>query len=262
MLDKSFGNLALLLRVLGNTSSLRILYEAGYGFRSGLSFAKKLHLTPRKYYRCLRRLQELGILECRVSLNANGKEHFYTLTPFGRSLRELIFNGLLPFMNDEGLKLDGITWYCGVGVVNNYDDLVKVVVGLVNEAKSQILLVTKYLDLSVSQSLMEAVFRGVELKSVTSATLNLPQFMKLIGSIIGSVRPSFRIMNLASRMDDYRVGNVPTSFMIVDRKILVWEVPTDEFEVAFVSRDLRLIERFEKHFWRLWKAASKFPVGV
>ncbi|MEM3464104.1 MAG: hypothetical protein QXL91_04495, partial [Candidatus Bathyarchaeia archaeon] len=217
----------------------------------------------RRYYRWLRKLQELGVLECRVSLDIRGKEHVYTLTPFGKSLCGLIFNGLQPLVNGDGLKFEGAAWYCGIGVINSYDDLVKAVLRLVDEAKSQILLATKYLDLSVSQSLMKAVLRGVELKSVTSAALNLRQFMKLVGSFAGNMRSAIpKMLGLASNMGHYRVGNVSTSFMVVDKKTLVLELPTEEFEAAFISWDVKLIGNFEKNFWKIWKAASELPIGV
>jgi len=260
--EGDFGRVACLLRVLGNTSSLKVLHEAGSGFKSGLEFAKKLRLTPRKYYRCLRRLHELGVLECRVSSNAGGREHVYTLTPFGRRLREVVFNDIQSLLDGESLEFEGAAVHSRVGVITRYEDLVKVVVRLVEEAKSRIFLATRYLDLSVSQSLMQAILRGVELKSVTSEALNLPEFMKLMGNFMRNMRPSlFKIPGLAAKMDNYRVGNVPTSFIMVDGKNLVWELPTEDFEMAFISKDGKLLEAFEDHFWKLWKAASKLPTS-
>ena len=262
VVEKGLERVACVFRVLGDPSSLTMLCSAAKGFRSGLQFARKLGLTPRKYYRCLRKLCELEVLECRVSLNANGKDHFYVLTPKGRRIHEMVFNDFQSLLNDESIEFESVG-YSRVGVINSYEDLVKVAVKLVGEAKSQVLLATRYLDLQVSQSLMYAVARNVELRSVTNEALNLPHFMKLLGSFARNIRPNIlKILGIAGKMDNYRVGNVPTSYLIVDGETVVWELPTESFEMAFISRDRRVLETFKNNFWTLWKTASPLPLPL
>ncbi|MEM2272831.1 MAG: hypothetical protein QXX56_01270 [Candidatus Bathyarchaeia archaeon] len=258
-----FEDIARLLRVLGNSSTIRILYEASGGFKSGLEIARKLHLTPRKYYRCLRKLHELGVLECRVASNANGKEHIYILTPIGRYLYELIFEDLQLIIKGGDLPIVGVSANSRVGVINSYEVLAKAIIGLVEGAKTQILLATRYLDLSVAQSLMQAVLRGIELKSVTSEKINLPEVIKLISGFVRGTRSNLlEVLSLAAKTGNYRVGNVPTSFMVVDDEVVLWELPTEKFELAFISRNKALIEAFKKHFWSLWDTASKMPISL
>jgi len=258
--EKGSERVARVFRVLGDPSSLKVLCKAAEGFKSGLETARKLRLTPRKYYRCLRKLCELEVLECRFSSNANGKNHFYVLTPIGRRIHEMVFNDFQSLVSGESIEFEGVG--CSkIGVVNSYEGLVKVTVRLVDEAKSQVLLATRYLDLQVSQSLIHAVARNVELRSVTSEALNLPQFMKLLGSFARNIRPNIlKIPSIAGKMDNYRVGNVPTSYLIVDGETVVWELPTESFEMAFISRDRRVLETFKNNFWTLWKTASPLPL--
>lgn len=262
MVERDFGKVAYLLKVLGDPSSLRILYEAKCGFKSGLQFARKLHLTPRKYYKRLRKLCDLGVLEHQTFPNAKGKEYIYVLTPLGKHIYEIIFNDIQSLVDGNNMKFDGFVSYSRMGVISNYEHLVKAVVGLVKEAKSKILLATRYLDLEVAQSLMQAVLRDIELKSITNKELNIPQFMKLIGGLTRNLRPSLlKIVDLAEKMGNFRIGNVPVSFIMMDGEIVVWELPTKDFEMAFISQEKWILEIFENYFWKLWKASSRFPIA-
>ena len=133
----------------------------------------------------------------------------------------------------------------------------KTLITLIERAGSQILIATKYLDLSVTQSLIHAIERGVELRSVTHKDVKLPEFMKLVSGFVRKLR--LDVLKLYGRGVNYRIGNVPLSYTIVDKKVVVFELPSEEFKLAFLSRYKVVVDNFYKSFWELWNSSSKLP---
>ncbi len=254
--------LSLIFRILGSSAALRILSEAEKGFKSGRKIIKRLKLTPRKYYRYLRQMQNLGIIKCVVSSKSNEKkEHTYCLTPLGRNLYRLVFNDFPSLLDEKGKEsfLKDLDDHSRIVIIGDYETLVKTLSNLFDQAKSQILIATRYVDFSVSQSLVQAVQRGVELKSVTDKRLNLPQFLKLIGGLLRNIRPNLLKHYLTNR-GDYRIGTVPISFSLIDKEIVVFEVPTKEFRIAFVSDDKEVLKVFYNIFWKIWKNSQEIDL--
>ena len=82
--DFRYEKLASIINVLGDPDTLRILDKAATGFESGKSTIKELKLTPRKYYRNLRKLNDAELV---VHF-----ENRYKLTSLGEFLHKLVFN--------------------------------------------------------------------------------------------------------------------------------------------------------------------------
>jgi DNA-binding PadR family transcriptional regulator len=260
---RQYEKLPSMFRILGNSTALKILNEADKGFKSGKETIRKLRLTPREYYRSLRRLQELGIIDCIIPPKSDGKkEHVYSLTAIGKNLRRLVFNDFLSLLHNDEKHLDlleNLENHGRLTTIDDYGDLVKLLTNLIERARSQILIATRYVDFSVSQSMIQALQRGVKLKSVTDKRLNLPQFLKLIGGLLRNINSNLLKYYLTSK--DYRIGDIPISFSIVDNEVVVFELPTKEFEMAFLSKDKTVLKVFHDIFWKIWKNSPVFDVG-
>ena len=261
---REYGKLSSMFRILGNFTALKILSEADKGFISGKETIRRLRLTPRKYYRYLRRLQELGVIECIVSPKADGvKEHVCRLTAMGKNLHRLVLNefqSLLESGEKHSYLLENLENHSRLTIIDNYGRLVELLRNLIETATSQILIATRYVDFSVSQSLVEALQRGVELKSITDKKLNLPGFLKLIGGILRSIRPNLLKYYLSGAVRDFRIGDVPISFSIIDNETVVFEIPTEEFKMAFLSKDKAVLKVFSDIFWKNWKNSPAFDI--
>lgn len=248
--NRSFARIASILDVLGSTDTLKIFDEAAKGFKSGKEIIKKLRLTPRKYYRDLRKLNDLGIVAA--------SEGLYNLTPVGKYLHRLLLNDALTFLSTDPKLLDvfqRIGHKSDLRVIYDYRDLIELMNAAIEKSNSEILIASRYLDLSVTQSLLYALQRGVELKSVSNEKLDLSSLMRLLSTLIRVVRPNF--VKLYLDKPDYRVGEVLVSFMIIDDEICIFELPSKEFKIAFLSNDKKVAELLSDLFREIWNRSQR-----
>ena len=61
-LSVSYEKLASIIDALGDSNTLRIFDQAAIGFESGKETIKTLKMTPRKYYRSLKKLNDSGLI--------------------------------------------------------------------------------------------------------------------------------------------------------------------------------------------------------
>jgi len=251
--DRKYERLSSMLDALGNTTALKILNEAAEGFESGKEAITRLGTTHRRYYRYLKRLNELGIVA------PSGKN--YHLTPLGKQLHKLVFNDALNLVSLGPERLDplqGIGEKSELTIIDNYSDLIKSMNAAIEQSKSEILLTTRYVDLSVTQSLIYALQRGVKLKSVSNEKLDLSSLFKLLSNIARGIRPNF--IRLILDKPDYKVGDVPMSFILIDGEISIFELPTKEFKIAFHTTDKRTVKLLSDLFRGIWNSSRKLRI--
>jgi DNA-binding transcriptional ArsR family regulator len=235
---------------LGDATALRILDEAAKGFSSGNDVIDRLSLTPRKYYRHLKRLREQGII-------AYSGKH-YDLTPIGRQLHRLILNHALSLLSTDPNLFDTLSKtsdICELRIIDDYNELVKLLNVSIEKSKHDVFLSTRYVELSVAQNLLYALQRGVKVKSLSNKRLDLRSLFKLLKIISRNMRhssiPSF-INN-----SDYRVGDVPLSFIVIDNTIAVFEIPSDEFKMAFHTTDRQIVKILSDFFLGIWNKSNR-----
>jgi len=241
-----YEKLASIINVLGDPDTLRILDKALAGFESGKVTISELKLTPRRYYRSLRKLNELRLV---VSF-----ENRYKLTPLGEFLHKLLLNDASAYLlADQSLSepLRKIGSRTELRIVDNYRDLISLLVAAIEKSKSEILLATKYLDMAVVQSIVFALQRDIKIRTITSEKLEFSSFVKLLGGFVRSLRPN-SLKFVVGGENNYRSGEVPLSFIIIDNEIAVFEIPNKEFKLAFVSTDEEVIKIMSRLFWEIW----------
>jgi predicted transcriptional regulator len=252
--DSGYEKLAYIINVIGNPDTLRILYKAAAGFESGKVTLTELKMSPRKYYRSLRKLNDAELI---VHF-----ENKYKLTPFGEFLHRLLFNDASAYlMADQKMPdlLKRIGSRTQLRIIDNYKDLINVLVTTIEKSKSEILLATKYLDMTVIQSIIIALERDVKIKTITSEKVDFSGFIKLLGGFVGSMRPSaFKFV--VGGENNYRSGNIPLSFMIVDNEITIFEIPDDKFRLAFVLCDKEVVKVLGVLFWEIWNQSKTLHI--
>jgi sugar-specific transcriptional regulator TrmB len=245
-----YEKLASIINVLGDPDTLRILDEAGAGFESGKATIRELNLTPRKYYRSLRKLNEMGLVA--------SFENRYKLTSLGEFMHKLLLNHASAYLlADQSLlkPLEKVGSKSELRVIDSYKDLISLLVTVIEKSKSEILLATRYVDMVVVQSIVFALQRDIKAKTITSESVDFSSFIKLLGSFMRNIRPDTLKFVLGGE-NNYRSGDVPLSFMIVDGEITVFEIPDREFRVAFVSTDKEIEKILSRLFWEIWKQSK------
>lgn len=245
-LGSRYEKLASIINVLGDPDTLRILDEAAAGFESGKATIRELKLTPRKYYRSLRKLNDTELI---VHF-----ENRYKLTPLGEFLHKLLLNDASAYLlADQSLlePLKKIGSRTELRIVDNYKDLISLLVAAIEKSKSEILLATKYLDMAVVQSIVFALQRDIKIKTITSEKMDFSGFIKLLGGFVRSLRPN-SLKFVVGGENNYRSGDVQLSFMIIDNEITVFEIPNKEFKLAFVSTDKEVVKILSSLFWEIW----------
>jgi DNA-binding transcriptional ArsR family regulator len=250
-----YERLSSILNALGDTTALKILNEADKGFSSGNEVIDKLGLTPRKYYRYLKKLREQGIIAC------SGSD--CCLTPLGKRLHNLVFNHALSLLSTNLEQLESVPkveWTHKLEIINDYKELVKLLNGLIEKSKNEIFFASKYLDFSVGQNIMLAFQRHVKFKAVISKRLNFSGFLKILASMARDIRPNS--LYLLFRNMDTRMGDVPLSFVVIDNEIAVFEIPSEEFKIAFYTVDKKIVDTLSEFFLGLWNNSKKSQIRL
>ena len=246
--------LASIINVLGDPDTLRILDKAASGFESGKVTLKELKMTPRKYYRNLRRLNDAELIA--------HFENRYKLTLLGEFIYKLLFNDVSNYLlADQSLTepLKKIGCRTELRIIENYRDLVNLLVATIEKSKSEILLATKYLDATVIQSIIFGLQRDIKIKTITSEKVDFTGFIKLLSGFVRNFRPNAMKFIIGGE-NNYRSGNVPLSFMIVDGEIAVFEIPDNEFRLAFVSTDKKVVTILARLFQEIWNKSKTLRI--
>ena len=228
--DTKYEKLASLIDTLGDPNTLRILNHASDGFESKKETIKQFKMTPRQYYRSLRKLYDSGLI---ISI-----ENKYKLSSLGEFMHKMLLNDAANYLlEDQSLlePLKKVGTKTELRIINNYKDLTSLLAGSIEKSNSEILMATRYIDMVVVQSIIFALQRDVKVKTITNERADFSSFIKLIGSFLKNIRPN--TLKLVAGRDNYRIANVPLSFIIVDNELTIFEIPDKEFQLAFVSTD-------------------------
>jgi hypothetical protein len=145
-----------------------------------------------------------------------------------------------------------------IRIINNYRDLTSLLAGSIEKSNSKILLATRYIDMIVIQSIIFALQRDIKVKTITNEKVDFSSFIKLVGGLIKNIRPN--ALKFVAGQDNYRVGDVPFSFIIVDDEISIFEIPDKEFQLAFVSTDKEVAKSLSHLFWESWKESKALRI--
>lgn len=279
-------NLEDILGALADKHSIRIFKQASTGLKSGQSGLEKIGLTKKQFYSRLKKLVNLGLI--------SKGEGVYKHTSLGTlvnstqikpmeealidywdllAIDELKQSKLIPqqereriiqsIINETRLKNYLTQESQPIKIIKTYDELTREVLRLIDLARSEIFIASRYYEPNVSLRMMKKLGEGTSLNildgnpsgtslvSRLKTALNDPATRSLAKAMLES--PKVRIRN---RILEY-------SFIVVDEEYCGFEVVNPlsphEFNLAVEFKDQELSRKMIGLFENLW-ASSELPI--
>jgi hypothetical protein len=278
---KETPNASQILTVLSDHASVKLLATAYSGLKADSSNLVG-NLSLRQYYPRLRRLTELGLVEKRgrymyrtTSLGSLVyKSHIRTLdkilnsywqlraidllkerTDFPSTQKEAIINDLLSTSNLTDITND--TYLSGFKIVKDFEHLIIEVMRVLDNAEKEIYFASRYHDSHVSNIAFKKFSIGVTLHilDATPAQISLENRINAILRTAPNQQmyEIVQAMITSPRFELFRLSSLPTSFLVIDGRQVVYETVSyanpEEFTVAIANYDdPYLAERYIKYF--------------
>lgn len=245
-----FEKLAEIFHTLGSPAALKILNESDSGLKSGRETIERLRLTPRAYYRNLKKLRSLGMIQ-------NSGSATYILTPTGRTFRKIAYDEILPLLKDDRLSSDGLLAGLLKGditIIDSCELLSRILGNAIEQSQTETLMAMKCFDMTMADRISAPMSNGVSLKLIFDRELDLSGLFRKRKGVRGV---GSELMNDPHKKD-YRLGDVPLSFTIIDQNRVVFEVPTEEFNLALKSSNRKVVASFTELFRKLWDSSRPF----
>jgi hypothetical protein len=148
-------------------------------------------------------------------------------------------------------------------IITRYDDLVAKVCKEIENANSSLLFASKYLDLSVSKSLLEVQEKNMTIYIIVE--FDLSEVLSFMRNFLTHFRLSASALKLLSSDKAFvRRGSIPISFLIANGKRCLLELPSlsKEFEIAILMDDKRLIDKMTDIFWKSWGRSTPITLSL
>jgi predicted transcriptional regulator len=271
---------------LSDDASIRIFKLASTGFESGNDVPKKIDVTPKQFYSRMRRLLDNGLI---------AKDRgFYRLTTLGmavantqvKPLEELLANYWKLVATDELRQSKaipekerekvtqslfsgtGLTEYLGEGgrlpikIISTYEELIKEVLRLIELARTEIHIASRYHEPQVSKRLIEKFAEGVSLNILDGNPSGTSLVSRLQAASTASNPATQALVRAVLESPRVRIRNLPLeySLVVVDRLYCGFEqvnpLNPHEFNLAVEFGDAELSQRMVVLFERLWNSAE------
>lgn len=283
--DVKFG--IKLFDLFSNLDALKIFLYAEKGIENSRQAMEYLKLTPKRYYSRLKELIELDIIK------KEGKKYIYTafgktLNRIGSYLLYLVKNKeRLEMINDilkrENLKTSDILKFVKIifddsneskfilslltdlkistkmEKILTYEKLVSILSKNIDSAENSILLASRYLDVRISERIVRAMRKGLDVKIIISKENLRDKLLKfrliLSPDLLREILGLITTVDLNKYIKEY---DLFYSFCIIDDLKCLFEFPKigeDEFSIAFYLLDKEVSRRFTKLFYDIWENA-------
>ena len=276
---------------LSDEASIRILKLASTGLGTGPDVPKSVGLTPKQLYTRTRRLLETGLIA--------KDEGSYRLTSLGltvanilvKSLEESLANYWKLVAIDEltqsksipQKELEKVTRSLLVGtglgghltdgkrqatkIIATYEDLVKEVSRLIESAKTEIHIASRYYEPEVSKRLIEKFGKGVILNILDGNPSGTSLVSRLRAASTAGDPATQAVVKAVLESPKVRIRSLPMeySFIVIDRRFCGFEVVSPlnphEFKLAVEFEEDELAQTMVELFEKLWnKAESTAPL--
>lgn len=271
----AFADIVHILNALGNEDALAIFLFAKDGIASSKGAIRELGLTQKRFYSRLKDLLDNNLME-----KVEGEYRHTALGGIvfnlGMTMEGVLLNkDKLVIMNQlnraknisdeerkEMMDLFSIDQLAGESVskiklVDSFEEAVKNVLNLVENAKESIQFCSKYSDIRVSQACMNAMERGVDTYFIVGDQDQFEYVFKLIKPMI--TNPTYLKMILQflkSSQLNTKYIDIPYTFLIVDGTKSMIEIPkpfTNTFSLSIFFDDEILSKRMMENFSILWE---------
>jgi len=282
--SKVLSQLTEVLSVLSKNDALTIFLMANEGIKSELDTPTKIGLTKKQYYTRLKQLVDLGLItknnESYIQ-TAFGKvvyqKHIIGLTNNIKNSKYLQMVDVLkadPKFNDKDImefmskvepqvSSDLETSRKSFTVVSSYEDMVRKILEMVEFAQNEILLVTRFQNELIINSILKKASSGVNVKVLADINLVENYFEKEMS--VKSDKNKKERENVVSNpyypsKIDRRYVQVPFCVMIVDNKYVGLEITdlneSKKFKMAIFGEDANLSSSMTPLFNSLWQKSN------
>ena len=269
-----------ILDALAHEDAIKIFIYAKNGITNSTVAIRELGLTQKRYYTRLKLLLDAGILE--------KWEQGYRYTFLGTILHQMSgsFKAVLEQKDrlelanklrktkslsiEEkkdlmklitptevgGLNLSGMM--NSVRMIDNYEDLVKNLISLIDQTEESIYLVSKYHDIRVIEAFMRAHQRGVGLKALGRKTGILDR-INMLRTLLSPSMLGVLIKGFKELSDTVRSMEISYTFIILDTRWGFIEVPhpiNDTFYLGFIFENRDVCTKLIEIFNDMWKKAE------
>jgi sugar-specific transcriptional regulator TrmB len=279
-----------ILSVLSKNDALTIFFIANEGIKSELDTPIKIGLTKKQYYTRLKQLVDLGLV---VKNNDS-----YIQTAFGKVIYQKYIVGLInniknskylqmvdvlkanPKFNDSDIMefISKVEPRISVDlesskkistVVSSYEDMVRKILEMIEFAQSEILLVTRFQNELIINSILRKASSGVNIRTLADTGMVEEYFRK--ETEIKSDKNKNERVNVVSNpfypsKIDRRYIQVPFCLLVVDNKYVGLEIVNviepGKFKMAIFIEDQMLSASMISLFNNLWQKSDIVPSRI
>jgi len=288
--SKILSQLTEVLSVLSKNDALTIFLMANEGIKSELDTPTKIGLTKKQYYTRLKQLVDLGLI--------TKNNESYMQTAFGKVVYQKHIIGLtnniknskylqmvdvlkadskfndkdiMEFMSkvEPQVSSDLEASKKSFTVTSSYEDMVRKILEMVEFAQNEILLVTRFQNELIINSILKKASSGVNVKVLADTNLVENYFEKEMP--VKSDKNKKERENVVSNpyypsRIDRRYVQVPFCVIIVDNKQVGLEIidlsESKKFKMAIFGEDSNLLSSMIPLFDGLWQKSNVNPPKV
>jgi len=275
----TFDNMLRTLSALSNTDALAIFFYAKNGISNSKEAIQQLKLTQKRFYTRLNSLIEVNLIE------KTKKGYSYTtlgriISNLGKKLVPILENkarlavmdkigqidALSPLETHKIAEVLSLEELIGdvvneIKIVDSFEKAVTNVVNLVDKAEDSIYFASKYVDIKVSEACMKSLKRGIPSYFIVDNQEQFSNSIQILKSVIKNpLYIKFMFQYLKGSKLSCRYTSLPYTFMIIDKKYAMLEVPkpfTNTFSLSFFFNSELLCKKLIDNFNTLWDNASE-----
>ena len=280
----SFENTAKLLSVLSKKNNLMLFISAKNGLLADSSSPHNAGLSKKIYYTSLKQLMNSGLIiktggkYLHTSLGSIIYEaHILKLTEQMRNTKHLRMIDTLKhsggfsdadiekFMSNlTGVSTSSPDIPPRIEIVWTYEDMVSAIVERTEFCRNEILLASRYFNEIIINGILRKAKLGLDVKVIAEKSL-VTQFFEQNNHMMLNDKNSLERSNVVGNpwypgKIDRRVGNVPFSIIIFDRKEVGIEFidanKPETFKSAIFIRDEPTSKIIMEHFQKIWTSNS------
>jgi predicted transcriptional regulator len=289
--SKLLAQLTDVLSVLSKNDALTIFLMAEEGIRSELDTPTKIGLTKKQYYTRLKQLVDLGLVE--------KHNESYTQTAFGKVVYRKHILGLTnniknskylqmvdalkanPKFNEKDIMelISKVEPQINIDlqespkknstITSSYEDMVRKKLEMIEFSQSEILLVTRFQNELIINSILKKASYGVTVKILADTGMVKEYFEKEV-EIISDKNKTERVRVVSNPFypskADRRYAQVPFCLLVVDNKHIGLEIvditEPGKFKMAIFTEDQILSSSMTSIFNNLWQKSDAIPPKI
>jgi predicted transcriptional regulator len=289
--SKLLAQLTDVLSVLSKNDALTIFLMTEEGIRSELDTPAKIGLTKKQYYTRLKQLVDLGLVE--------KHNESYTQTAFGKVVYRKHILGLTnniknskylqmvdalkanPKFNEKDIMelISKVEPQINIDlqespkknstITSSYEDMVRKILEMIEFSQSEILLVTRFQNELIINSILKKASSGVTVK-ILADTGMVKEYFEKESEIISDKNKTERVRVVSNPFypskADRRYAHIPFCLLVVDNKHVGLEIvditEPRKFKMAIFTEDQILSSHMTSLFNNLWQKSDAIPPKI